>query len=160
MPVRQHHSLAEGSQANYHFHTDIYTASRTLFGLAHDGQAPQIFTRVNKDGVPWPAVIVAIIFVALGYLNAKQSAGHVFQYLVSVTTVLSALNWINILLVYVEFLLARKARGETCAELKYHSWGQLYTAFIAFGMTSLIIIFNGTYKFIFLFVSRLSSSGH
>jgi amino acid transporter len=33
--------------------SDQYIASRTLYGMAKDGNAPRIFTKCTKRGVPW-----------------------------------------------------------------------------------------------------------
>jgi amino acid transporter len=33
--------------------SDQYIATRTLYGMAKDGNAPRIFTKCNKRGVPW-----------------------------------------------------------------------------------------------------------
>jgi hypothetical protein len=33
--------------------SDQYIATRTLYGMAKDGNAPRIFTKCTKRGVPW-----------------------------------------------------------------------------------------------------------
>jgi amino acid transporter len=38
--------------------SDLYIGSRTLFGLALEGQAPAIFKKVSKRGIPVPALAV------------------------------------------------------------------------------------------------------
>jgi len=37
--------------------SDQYIATRTLYGMAKDGNAPRIFTKCTKRGVPWYAVV-------------------------------------------------------------------------------------------------------
>jgi len=38
----------------------LFGASRLLYGLALRGQAPKIFTRCTKDGLPFLAILVSV----------------------------------------------------------------------------------------------------
>lgn len=63
--------------------SDLYIGSRTLYGLAIEGKAPRIFSRVNGLGVPWPALILCTCFCFLVFLNvhssgAKGQSGRIF----------------------------------------------------------------------------------
>lgn len=51
------------------FHTD---------GLALNGNAPQVFTRVNRWGLPYVAVATNSLFGLLGYMAVSNGAGTVF----------------------------------------------------------------------------------
>ncbi|KAL4957015.1 amino acid permease-domain-containing protein [Aspergillus filifer] len=59
---------------------NLYCASRALYGLAKDGQAPRIFSRISKSCTPVLAVGVSALFVALAFMNANKSAATVFNY--------------------------------------------------------------------------------
>jgi amino acid permease len=54
--------------------SDLYIGSRTLYGLAVEGKAPRIFSRVNRNGVPYPALILCTSFCALVFLNVSSSS--------------------------------------------------------------------------------------
>jgi amino acid transporter len=54
--------------------SDLYIGSRTLYGLAIEGKAPRIFARVNRLGVPWPALILCTCFCGLVFLNVSSSS--------------------------------------------------------------------------------------
>ncbi|KAJ6496630.1 amino acid permease-domain-containing protein [Mycena vitilis] len=58
--------------------SDLYIGSRTLYGLAVEGKAPKIFSRVNRNGVPYPALILCALFCALVFLNVSSSSAKVF----------------------------------------------------------------------------------
>lgn len=45
--------------------SDLYIGSRVLYGLAIEGQAPAIFKKVNKAGVPYTALIFCSAFCCL-----------------------------------------------------------------------------------------------
>ncbi|CAM1501857.1 Fc.00g038410.m01.CDS01 [Cosmosporella sp. VM-42] len=75
--------------------SDIYIGSRTLFGLASDGQAPSIFKKTTGKGVPLAGVVLTSLFTALAYMNVSKSSSTVFGYLVSFVTAFGTLNWIS-----------------------------------------------------------------
>jgi amino acid permease len=63
--------------------SDLYIASRTLYGLAIERKAPHIFTKVNKRGLPWVSLLVVSLFTCLTFLNASTSSATGELYLVS-----------------------------------------------------------------------------
>lgn len=57
----------------------VYTSSRALYGLALNGNAPKIFTRVNRWGLPYVAVLTGVAFSLLSFMSASSgNAGEVF----------------------------------------------------------------------------------
>ncbi|KAM0185393.1 hypothetical protein ACHAPQ_010021 [Fusarium lateritium] len=128
--------------------SDIYIGSRTLFGLAHDHQAPAIFKRTNGNGVPLAGVAFTSLFAALAYMNASKSSSQVFGYLVSLVTVFGALNWVNVLFTYIRFTRGLKAQGISRSSMPYRGVLQPYGAYFSLSLTILIIIFNGYGAFI------------
>lgn len=123
--------------------SDIYLASRTIWALAKERQAPAIFHKTNARGVPTAAVAVSSLFIALGFMNVTKDASTVFGYFVSLVTVFGALNWISILVSYFCMLQGMKAQGIPRSVMPYRNpllpWG----AYIAFVITVLVIFFNG-----------------
>ncbi|ROV96212.1 hypothetical protein VSDG_04990 [Cytospora chrysosperma] len=123
--------------------SDIYVGARTLYSLAKDGQAPKIFLKTTKRGVPMYGVVVTSLFCALAYMNVSESASTVFGYFVSLVTVFGTLNWINILLSYVAFRRGMKAQGIDRSEMPFHGPLQPYGAWFALCLTIIITFFNG-----------------
>ncbi|KAF8188432.1 amino acid permease/ SLC12A domain-containing protein, partial [Pholiota molesta] len=66
--------------------SDLYIGSRTLYGLAVEGKAPAIFKRVNRMGVPYPALIFCTMFCALVFLNVHSSGAKVFTWFVNLVS--------------------------------------------------------------------------
>ncbi|KAL2850668.1 amino acid permease/ SLC12A domain-containing protein [Aspergillus pseudoustus] len=129
--------------------SDIYCASRSIYGLAMDGQAPQIFARTLGNGIPVWGVAVAALFVLLGYMNAAREAATVFNYFVSLSTIFSLLNWFSILVSYLNFRRGLRAQGISLEEGKsYRGVLQPYGAYYALFITVLVIIFSGYDAFI------------
>ncbi|VUC32438.1 unnamed protein product [Clonostachys rosea] len=122
--------------------TDIYIASRTLFGMARDHQAPKIFSRVNGRGVPIFGVIAISLFCSLAYMNAAKDSSTVFGYLVSLVTIFGTLNWISILVSYIQFTRGMKAQGLSRDTMPYRGPLQPYGAYVALFVTICIVSFN------------------
>lgn len=122
---------------------DIYCASRSLYGLAKDGQAPQIFAKARENGNPIFAVGFTALFILLGYLNASKSASTVFGYFVSMVTVFAVLNWVAILVTHIRFRQALKTQGIMVADLPYVGILQPYGSYFSLVISLLVIVFNG-----------------
>ncbi|RSM15059.1 hypothetical protein CDV31_005139 [Fusarium ambrosium] len=128
--------------------SDIYCSSRSLYGLARDGQAPRLFTKTRDNGNPIYAVAAASVCIALGYMNASKSSSTVFGYLVSLVTVFAVLNWVAILITHIRFRQALKAQGIATSDLPYVGFLQPYGSYFALFISILVIIFNGYDAFI------------
>lgn len=70
----------------------IYVGSRTLVGLASQGQAPKIFANTNRRGVPVYAVVAMNTVGFLSLLNLSSGAGQLYTWIVSMTGVATFLT--------------------------------------------------------------------
>jgi yeast amino acid transporter len=109
--------------------SDLYIASRTLYGLAHEGKAPKIFKWTDSRGVPVPALGLSVCFCLLAYLGVKTSSYTVFGYFVNLVTMFGLLTWISILISHIFFVRARKAQNIPDSALAYVAplgkWGSV-----------------------------------
>ncbi|RYC60353.1 hypothetical protein CHU98_g5837 [Xylaria longipes] len=114
--------------------SDLYIASRTLYGLASDGSAPAIFRKTDNRGVPIYALFTSSLFSLLAFLNVSDDSKDVFTYFVNVTTILGLLSWISILVTHIWFVRGRKAQGLTNEMMPYTAplgiWGSYLALFI------------------------------
>ena len=83
--------------------SDLFTSSRALYGLALNGQAPKIFTKTTKNGVPWTALLFSGSFGALAYMSLQSNAGTVFNYFASLTAGAGLITWLGICILYIRF---------------------------------------------------------
>ncbi|WVQ72226.1 hypothetical protein IAR50_001775 [Cryptococcus sp. DSM 104548] len=123
--------------------SDQYIASRTLYGMAKDGNAPRIFTKCNARGVPWVAFIFTGCFMGLAYLVASDDALTVFNYLVNTVTICGGLTWVSILAAHVAFMRGMKAQGIPRDTLPYKSPFQPYFTYLSLFLTCLVCFFKG-----------------
>lgn len=117
--------------------SDLYIASRTLYGLASNDQAPAIFKRTDKRGVPIYALGFSAMFGLLAFMNVSDDSTKVFGYFVNLTTIFGLLTWISILVTHIYWCRARKAQDITDEMLpyvaplgKWGSYGALATCII------------------------------
>ena len=54
-----------------------------MYGLALAGNAPKIFAKVTKRGLPLPALIFCALFAALAYMGISSGSGRVFNWFVN-----------------------------------------------------------------------------
>ncbi|KAL3417377.1 amino acid permease [Phlyctema vagabunda] len=112
--------------------SDLYIASRTLYGLAKEGKAPRIFKRCDNRGVPIYALGLSTLICLIAFLGVAQSSYTVFGYFVNLVTIFGLLTWISILITHICFVNARKAQNIPDSVMpyvaplgKWGSWGAL-----------------------------------
>ncbi|KAF8507233.1 dicarbixylic amino acid permease [Gautieria morchelliformis] len=123
--------------------SDLYIGSRTLYGLAIDGKAPAIFRRANRLGVPWPSLIIAMLFSCLVFLNTKTSGSKVFGWFTNLVSTFGALTWMTIVYTHIRFMKALSVAGISRDTLPYKAPFQPYGAWFALINTGIITIFKG-----------------
>ena len=91
--------------------SDLYIASRTLYGLAVTGSAPRIFKRTDARGVPIYALGASAMFALLAYLNVASDSAVIFTYFVNLVTLFGLEAWISILVTHIYWIKARRAQN-------------------------------------------------
>lgn len=66
--------------------SDLYIASRTIYGLASQGKAPRILARTDRRGVPVYSLALSTAFCLLAYMNTSKDSRQVFIYFVNLVT--------------------------------------------------------------------------
>jgi len=89
----------------------MYANSRMLLGLAEQGNAPQVFKQVNRQGTPIAAVLFSalLIFgcVLLNYFLPEKA----LSYLIYIVVSAAVLNWMMISLIHLKFRQSMKKQG-------------------------------------------------
>lgn len=118
----------------------LYMSSRSLYSLALTGQAPKIFTRCNRQGLPVYAVIAASCFAPLAYLSVGSQSGVVFNWFISLTNSAGYTSWIVCSVILIRFRKACQVQGVTPP---YRTWIQPYGSWIAMVVFSILLLCNG-----------------
>ncbi|KAF5543263.1 amino acid permease [Fusarium napiforme] len=120
--------------------SDLYIASRTLYGLASDGAAPAIFKKTDKHGVPIYALAMSASFCLLAYMNVADDSTKVFGYFVNLTTIFGLMSWISILTTHIWWCRAKKAQGLANEALPYVAPFGMWGSIAALAMCILIAL--------------------
>lgn len=98
-----------------------YASVRTLYSMALSGRLPNIFTKVNRFGLPWVATVLTLAVGALAYLSVSSGASQVFLWLSALTAQGALLNWGSICLSHIRFRAALRSQGMVPDDLPYRS---------------------------------------
>ncbi|KAI1467040.1 putative amino acid permease [Daldinia caldariorum] len=132
--------------------SDLYIASRTLYGLSSDGAAPSIFRKTDSRGVPLYSLFTSAAFALLAFLNVSDDSKQVFSYFVNLTTIFGLLTWISILVTHIWFVRARRAQNLTNDMMPYKAplglWGSYAALFmcILIALTKNYDVFTGDWS--------------
>lgn len=128
--------------------SDLYTSSRALYGLALNGQAPRIFSKTSKRGLPWVSVVFCSLFTLISYMGISSGPGKVFGWFQNMTSIAGMLTWFGICVTYLRFRAGWNAQGLDRSLLPFKSSLQPYAAWYGLVTTSTILLFSGFSVFI------------
>lgn len=121
--------------------SDLYIASRTIYGLAVGGYAPKFFAKTNRMGVPYFGLLLGACFCLLAYMTVSSGASEIFTYFVNVVSLTGLITWSCILFLHIRFMQALKAQGiDRKTELVYRSPFQPYGSYISLVICIFIIL--------------------
>ncbi|RYP51165.1 hypothetical protein DL768_003433 [Monosporascus sp. mg162] len=122
----------------------VYCASRSLYGLALEGKAPQLLRKVTRHGVPVYCVGAVMLISLLAFLSVSNNAAVVLNWFVALVTASQLINFTCMCVTYLCFHRALIAQGMSRDCLPYKAWFQPYGAYYA-GITTFIMTFVGGY---------------
>lgn len=129
--------------------SDLYIATRTLYGLAKEGDSFAIFARTDRRGVPIYALGLSALIACIAFLNVADDSQKVFKYFVNLVTIFGILTWISILVSHIYFVKARQAQGIEKHELAYTAPLGLPGTYFALVFCILIAIFKNFDVFVY-----------
>ena len=128
--------------------SDLYIATRTLYGLAKEGNSHRIFARTDARGVPIYSLGLSALIACIAFLNVADDSRKVFSYFVNLVTIFGLLTWISILVTHIYFVKARRAQGIEKSQLAYTAPFGLYGTYFALVFCIVIAIFKNFDAFI------------
>jgi len=83
----------------------VFSTGRMLFGLAVEGSAPSVFRRLNRGGVPAPALLVTapLLLTSVPLLYAGGSVIGAFTLVTTVSSLLFMFVWTMIIVSYLVY---------------------------------------------------------
>ena len=122
----------------------IYSSSRMLFKLAHEGEAPNTFGKLSKRIVPDRAIVGITSGILIGFLlnlimsTMNKSMGELFVVVYSSSVLPGMVAWFVILISELKF---RKNNSHLMAEHPFKLPLYPYSNYFAFAMLLVIVVF-------------------
>lgn len=117
----------------------LYASSRMLHSMAKDGQAPALFAKVNKRGVPINALILTALVGAVAFFSSIFGENF-YGLLIAASGLTGFIAWLGISLSHIRFRRAYKAQGKDLKDLKYHARMYPFGPVLAFILCLVVII--------------------
>ncbi len=94
------------------YNSGVYSNGRMLYSLAMQGNAPKLFAKLNKRGIPVAGVLVSSGITLVGVILNFLLPGKIFTYLMAVAIIAAVITWTTIIIVNLKFRKAKIAQGE------------------------------------------------
>ncbi|KAL3440655.1 amino acid permease/ SLC12A domain-containing protein [Aspergillus insuetus] len=91
----------------------LFAGARLLYTLALAGHAPRPFARLNRQDVPWIAVLGTALVSGLCFGSSKIGAGQLWLWLQNIVGVSNQLSWIAIGITSIRFRHALEVQEKT-----------------------------------------------
>lgn len=146
----------------------MYASTRTLMAMGQEGTAPKVFARINKRGIPIPALLATTAVGLLTFLTSIFGQ-KIYMFLVAASGLTGFIAWVGIAISHYRFRRAYIAQGKDVSDLKYKAkWfplgpvlafilcilvivGQNIQAFVHFDLYQIVITYMSVPLFLILF---------
>jgi AAT family amino acid transporter len=91
----------------------LFAGSRLLYTLSVDGYAPKLFGKLNRNKVPWVAVLTTSVISGLCFGASFIGAGQLWTWLQNIVGVSNQLAWMSIALTSIRFRRGLAVQGKT-----------------------------------------------
>jgi len=120
--------------------SSLYVASRMLYALAQRKNAPPLFARLNRRGVPVAAVWATGTVGATAFLASAVGGQKIYQVLYNASGLTGFLIWLGIAVCHLRFRKAWIAQGRRLEDLKFRARFFPYGPWIALTLFVVVIL--------------------
>ncbi|KHD85706.1 amino acid permease [Bacillus ginsengihumi] len=99
--------------------SSLYASTRILYAMAKEGQAPKLFGKLNKRGVPVAALVATTVVGLLAFLASIFGDGTIYMWLLNAAGVTGFIFWLGIAASHYRFRKAFIAQGHDVKKLPY-----------------------------------------
>jgi lysine-specific permease len=137
----------------------LYTGSRMLQSMATRGNAPKMFAKLNKRGVPVAAVWATGLVATLSFTSSLIGEQTIFWLLLNASAISGFVIWWGISICHLRFRKAWLAQGHSVDEFKFKSRFYPFGNWFALVVVTVVIlgcnmwVFESTDTFWFDFIT-------
>ena len=97
----------------------LFAASRMMWSLSYKKMLPEVFSRLNRRGVPYVAIIVTMLGALPGLLSEKFAPETIFKNLLGIAAFTMVVVWMSICLSQFNFRRQWYKDGHSAKELGF-----------------------------------------
>ena len=116
----------------------VYSTSRMIYGLAHDGNAPRSFGKLSKRKVPQNALLFSSMFMLVG-LVMLYSGDSVIGAFVAVTSVASVIIIFTWSMIMVSYIVYRRRRPHLHAASSFKLPGSRFMPYVSLAFFAFVL---------------------
>lgn len=120
----------------------LFAGSRLMYSLGVNGHAPRFFAAVNRNHVPWVAVLATASISGLCFGASYIGAGQLWTWLQNIVGVSNQLSWIAIGFASLRFRSGIRAQGLEHL-LPFKNWTYPYGPILSVGLNSFLVLVQG-----------------
>ncbi|KAL8823149.1 MAG: hypothetical protein Q9191_006132 [Dirinaria sp. TL-2023a] len=124
----------------------LFAGTRLLYTLAVDNHAPRFFSSLNRNQVPWIAVLATSAISILCFGASFIGAGQLWTWLQNIVGVSNQLSWIAIGIASLRFRAAIKAQNKDHL-LPYKNWTYPWGPWFSIILNSFLVLVQGWSSF-------------
>lgn len=126
----------------------VFAGSRSLHAMALEGKMFRIFTKVNRNGTPYVAVLATLSIGLLSFLQVSAGASQVLFYFIDVSTSSLLVTWVLVSLSHLCWRRGIQQQRFPLEKLPYVSRWAPYTTYYALINSTLVLLICGWNLFV------------
>jgi aromatic amino acid transport protein AroP len=119
------------------FNSSVYSNSRMLFGLAEQGDAPRLFRRLNRRGVPVMGIALSALITLLCVLLNYLIPGQALELLMALAVAALVINWAMISLSHLRFRATKVREG---VQLGFPAFWHPFANYLCLAWVGLLLV--------------------
>lgn len=123
--------------------SSIYIGSRTIVHLANEGNAPKFLARLNRQQVPYLAVVLMNSLGLISLMNVSTGAAKAYDYIVNISGVAVFICWGSINFYHLRFRRAWTLQGRSVESLPYKGWLYPYLPIAGLVLDIFLLLIQG-----------------
>jgi AAT family amino acid transporter len=124
----------------------LFAGTRLLYALSVDRHAPKVFGKLNRNRVPWIAVLATSAISGLCFGASFIGAGQLWTWLQNLVGVSNQLAWIAISVTSIRFRGALAAQNKTHL-LPFKNWTYPWGPWLSVILNVVIVLVQGWNSF-------------
>ncbi|KAL8731090.1 MAG: hypothetical protein Q9166_003618 [cf. Caloplaca sp. 2 TL-2023] len=124
----------------------LFAGTRLLYSLAVDRHAPKFFAKLNRNQIPWIAVLATSAISILCFGASFIGAGQLWTWLQNIVGVSNQLSWIAIGIASLRFRAAIKVQNKEHL-LTFRNWTYPWGPWFSVILNSFLVLVQGWSSF-------------